>query len=204
MDRPAKLRKLETFRRRLPHVSASALSVILSEQEHERPEVYCRNAIREARNNRATEQTPYGTLTTRMDMECLDGSHATVFVVNLFAMLFIAAKTCRGFSYMLKRALEAHPSTYETPWSLVIYADEVVPGNQLSFKSRRSAHSAHLHWRTVEDSYIRVIVSEVNQSITQSANRLIDRSIDRSMDRSNDRSGDRSSDVSMIVVGSFD
>ena len=103
-------------------------------------------------------------------------------------MLFIAAKTCRGFSYMLTRALEAHPSTYETPWSLVLYADEVVPGHQLSFKSRRSAHSAHLHWRTVEDSYIRVIVSEVNQSITQSANRLIDRSIDRSMDRSNDRS----------------
>ena len=38
---------------------------------------------------------------------------------------------------MLKERLEAKPSSYEDPWRFIIYSDEVVPGNQLSFHNLR-------------------------------------------------------------------
>ena len=49
MDRAAKLRKLDDFRRRVPHVSASALSAIIAELRDDPLEVHDRNSIRDAR-----------------------------------------------------------------------------------------------------------------------------------------------------------
>ena len=60
MDRAAKLRKLDDFRRRVPHVSASALSSIVAELRDDPLEIHDRNSVRDARDQRMTEVTPYG------------------------------------------------------------------------------------------------------------------------------------------------
>jgi hypothetical protein len=137
MDRAAKLRKLDAFRRRVPHVSASALSVIVSELQRESLDLFDRNSIRDARNLRVDEETPYGPVITTVKVEHIDGSFSDVFITNPFAQLYSAAKTCRGFAYLLKSTLAVSPSTFDTPWSFLIYSDEVVPGNQLSFNKLR-------------------------------------------------------------------
>ena len=60
--RASKLRKLNEFRRPLPHVSASALSSILSEIKKQGvPDGgTSRNALRQARDDQCSEITPYG------------------------------------------------------------------------------------------------------------------------------------------------
>ena len=61
--RPEKLRRLERFRRQLPHVSASSLAAVLKEAQSEGiPDLTNRNAIREARDDVVDIQAPYGEL----------------------------------------------------------------------------------------------------------------------------------------------
>ena len=59
--RRAKLRKLNTFRRHLPHVSAAALSALLVAVSLEGlPDLTGRNSVRISRNMEMTDNTPYG------------------------------------------------------------------------------------------------------------------------------------------------
>ena len=139
MDRAAKLRKLDDFRRRVPHVSASALSAIIAELRDDPLEVHDRNSIRDARDQRVTEVTPYGTVLTSLPIECVDGTYTNAIVANIFALLYVAARDCRGFAYLIKKTFAERPCTYENPWSFVLYSDEVVPGNQLSFSNLRKS-----------------------------------------------------------------
>jgi hypothetical protein len=137
MDRASKLRRLENFRRRLPHVSASALSAILTECTSDKPDVFDRRAIREARDTTVSEDTPYGPILMTVPIECTDGTREDIYVANPFAMLYVAAKHCKGFAWLMHKTHASQPSTYDHPWSFALYSDEVVPGNQLSFNNKR-------------------------------------------------------------------
>ena len=137
MDKASKLRKLETFRRRVNHVSASALESILTEQRTSNLDLFDRASIRKARDQRLGDITPFGTVLTTLPIVCKDGSHEEVVIINPLAMLYTSAKSCRGFANLLRTSLIKHPCTYDDPWSLVLCADEVVPGNQLSFNNKR-------------------------------------------------------------------
>ena len=70
MERPAKLRKLNAFRRSLPHCSASALGAILAAIKKDGlPDgPTSRGALREARNLQNKELTPYGPILTAIDL----------------------------------------------------------------------------------------------------------------------------------------
>ena len=63
MDRPAKLRRLNAFRRAMPHASASALAAILKVAETgELPELHSRRDLRHATAAIMDADTPFGTL----------------------------------------------------------------------------------------------------------------------------------------------
>ena len=63
-EREAKLRKLETFRRKVPAASQSAISQILKEIEKEGlPELHDRQHMREARKLVLGSDTTYGKIT---------------------------------------------------------------------------------------------------------------------------------------------
>lgn len=47
------------------------------------------------------------------------------------------SKNCAAFRAALRETWEAHPCTADTPWHLVAYGDEVVPGNVLRLDNRR-------------------------------------------------------------------
>lgn len=47
------------------------------------------------------------------------------------------ATNCESFRSALREAWAAHPSTEDRPWRLVVYGDEVVPGNVLRLDNRR-------------------------------------------------------------------
>jgi hypothetical protein len=147
-DRPSKLRKLNEFRRHLPHVSASALAAVLEEiAKHGVPELHHnRRQLWEATTSEMTMDTPYGTLLTHMDLVTKTGRSLNVCAVNRLALLWKAVQQGGSFTSLLYSTLLDKPSTYEEPWSLIAYADEVVPGNQLSHDNRRKMWVIYISW----------------------------------------------------------
>ena len=130
-DRAHKLRRLERLRRRVPHVSASALSAILNEVQLEMPELSSRHAIREARNAALDGDTPYGSIFTVIVLTSPTGDHH-FDIVNPFALMYYCFLNCDAFRAAMDAALALRPSTHDEPWRLVFYCDEVTPGNQLA------------------------------------------------------------------------
>ena len=137
-ERVAKLRRLERFRRRLPHISASALASVLDDvDEHGVPEAHSRRHMREARDLAAEEHTPYGPLYHTVELDAIGGGRKTMRIVHPFALLWFAYATCATFAMLIDARLLEHPATVDQPWSLVMYSDEVTPGDALAHDQTR-------------------------------------------------------------------
>ena len=137
-DRDAKLRKLNTFRRRLPHVSTNALSAVLDEVERVgSPELHSRANLKEARDEIANAMTPHGPILGVVDAIGNNGQNIPILLVNPIALLHQAFSNGGGFTFMIMSKLQHHPCTRERPWNLIMYSDEVVPGNALANENLR-------------------------------------------------------------------
>ena len=137
MERAAKLQRLDEFRRCVPYVSAAALEAILHEARFGIPELIDRNSMREARDLQLTEETPYGSMLHKLTCDRTDGSTADLTIISPFAMLYIATLRCKGFEQLIRRTIAAHPPSYERPWRLIVYSDEIIPGNVIAARNVR-------------------------------------------------------------------
>ncbi len=52
-------------------------------------------------------------------------------------VLWLAVATCTAFNGLLSSGKAAKPPTAENPWSLILYSDEVTPGNVLATQNLR-------------------------------------------------------------------
>ena len=92
-----------------------------------------RKSIKRAReDDLAARATRYGPLIQHMDIQHEDGLGRTVRLpyISPAALLSHLAEQPQ-FGSFLAAALRASPGSYETPWTLCVYADEVSPGNAL-------------------------------------------------------------------------
>ena len=112
-DRAAKLRKLNDFRRRLPHCTASALSAILSDvRKHGLPECGLdRNRLREARDLQNSEPTPFGPILQTAAVIGKDDVEQQLTIAHPLAMLWVASSDSSSFSEFMQQKLKDHP-----PW----------------------------------------------------------------------------------------
>ena len=133
-DRATKLARLGRLRRKLPHMSQSALTAVLREAQREPlPRVSRRDDLRFVRNAIADQSTPYGTVHTKVPLARSDGSIWWLECQCILAMLYATAKWSMGFSRLITSTLaRCGPSTPHNPWKLAIYCDEVDPGDPLS------------------------------------------------------------------------
>ena len=139
MDREQKHRKLCVFMAKLPFVSGRALEAILQvAKEDELPDGCSRSTFRRARETMVKTITIYGPLHHTVDIDGTD-----VEVLNPFAALWYAANKCSGFAALLDRAAQ-----HKQPWHIVLYADEVLPGNQLAHKAARKTWC--WYWTIIE------------------------------------------------------
>ena len=60
-----------------------------------------------------------------------------LLVAHPVAFLSVIALQVGVFSEYLRLCIESNPSSYEQPWDIVLYADEVVPGNPLGHNNDR-------------------------------------------------------------------
>ena len=88
MERPAKARKLNDFRRRLPHCSASALGAILQAVKETGLPEGCvgRNALRAARDYQCNAETSYGRLIEHIWVKTTTGEWHAIPICNPFAV----------------------------------------------------------------------------------------------------------------------
>ena len=67
-------------------------------------------------------------------------------VVNPLALLYKAFKQGGGFARYLELAMSVNPPTHEESWSLILYSDEIVPGNALSNDNKRKVWGVYFSW----------------------------------------------------------
>ena len=133
-----KLRRIEGLRRRLPHISASSFVAVLKElQDDAFDESITRALVQQARDVTMNDDTPYGKILITLQLDCIDGSSYDMPIADPFAMLYSLIKNCHGFARLVARTLDRHPNSFDKPWRMVLYSDEVVPGNQMSFHNLR-------------------------------------------------------------------
>ncbi len=135
----AKLMRVERLRRRLPHMSASAFAQTLKELHDDPIDPVTRQDVARARDLVLEQGTPYGPILKELEMELKSGRKDNIWVCCPFAFLYTVSITCIGWANLLRRTLVAHPPSFDAPWRMIVYSDEVVPGNQLSFHNLRKA-----------------------------------------------------------------
>jgi len=147
-DRSAKLRKLNDFRRRLPHCTASALSAILADVRETGIPDGDRNAMRNARDLQNSEPTPFGPVLQTLTVFDNDDEEQKLTIAHPFALLWKASSECDSFITFFRAKLADHPPSLENPWHLLLYTDEVTPGNPLATLNKRKFHA--LYWSFLE------------------------------------------------------
>lgn len=148
-DRPAKRARLIDLRSRLPYCSQSALSALLRiAASEELPDSSSRAFIRSARDSASTVATPYGPVHQELALETTTGGELKLELQAPFASFWWACNISSQLSALLKRNHDATPSTIEKPWRLLLYCDEVLPGNQLAYKSERKFWA--FYWSLLE------------------------------------------------------
>ena len=127
--RPQKLQKLDDFKRKLPHVSASALAAILREvKEDGPPELGTRKQIKEA-TQQALSNDVYGPMINFAEVTLVTGASQKICFVNPLTLLATAVGQGGAFSALLQESMQKHGCSFDAPFKLLLYAGEVVAGN---------------------------------------------------------------------------
>ena len=141
MSRRDQLAQLDAWRRKLPHVSQSALAAIVAEARNATlPETtVSRWALATAQSQVLRERTPYGTVGQTLKLQPTAPRTDTInlTVVYLPAFLHLAFASCEEFRNFMLARHDTTPSSAERPWRLVIYADEYNPGRELAMRHAR-------------------------------------------------------------------
>ena len=117
----------------------SALEAIVRENKREPlPDSATRNEIRDARDDFVQKRTNYGPLHVTVDAPLLTGGVVQIEIASPLALLHYAAAHSRGFSQLVRSTVEHDRPTGASPWEVVVYADEVTPGNVIGVAHRKA------------------------------------------------------------------
>ena len=144
-SRVYKLQALSNFKSKLPHMTQASLSAVLVALKHEPlPDCARRADIRESRDMLVKQMTTYGPLHQIVDIPMGPGkTPLKLEVQHPFAMLSQTCKQSASFSNLIERAYTQNRCTPQEPWNLVVYNDEVSPGNQLKAVNERKLQAVY-------------------------------------------------------------
>ncbi|CAJ1393379.1 unnamed protein product [Effrenium voratum] len=127
---------------RRSYVSIRGLEAVLADvkQLGELPDSVSRRTIKRRRDEQLAEcSTEFGPLMQFMDVpeEDKPGEVVKVPILPPAAWLASATYQCAGWRSFFQARLQASPCSHTAPWKIVVYADEVSPGNQLKHCNAR-------------------------------------------------------------------
>lgn len=144
-ERASKLRRLEALRRDNPHVSASALSALLEDiEQNGLPDLTGKKHVKEARDYTLEQHKAYGPMLETVQLVNVDGTSQDMVVVNMCTLLQAMFQMDGGMTSLIKRTILKTPCSVESPWHLIYYSDEVVPGNVLSADVSRKVQCVYI------------------------------------------------------------
>ena len=139
--RPSKLAKLHHFKAKMPaHTQAALAAMIKEAQETGLPEVSSSKHQTEARRQLLDECQggSLGPIIQTATLLTAKGEECTMFFANF--LVYLAAIYSRGGSFcqMVQRKHQSTPSGPTRPWNLILYTDELCPGNVLGRAERKT------------------------------------------------------------------
>ena len=130
---------------KLPYISQSAPTGLLqAAKDAQLPDAHTALHVRNAKLDYVNQRTPYGPI--HQEMAITD--KVTTEVQHPFAVLYHCAKHSQSFSSLLQRSLRTYPPDLAHPWRLILYSDEVSPGNQLAYVHARKTWT--VYWSFLE------------------------------------------------------
>ena len=85
----------------------------------------------------------YGPMLRHVDMTDNMGQPSSMLMVNPLTLLQAAFEQGGSFTELILDTLTKHPSSPERPWKLILYSDEVVPGNPIGYNNLRKVWVAY-------------------------------------------------------------
>ena len=139
-DASSKRKAIAALRYELPYVSASALAAICKwcNTNEGLPDIRSRDPIRKVRDDVCFKhQTEYGKIHRVVTFATVKGDSVDVEMQNPWAFLQELFSTSSSMAHILGSLLKQRPNTFDNPWRLVVYSDEITPGNQVAHKNPR-------------------------------------------------------------------
>ena len=112
------------------------------------PSGISKSAVKRSRQIAISKDTPFGPILKQWSLLDTKGREVKVDFIDPAAYLWYALQTCPMFNeFFGKKARELGSKTIEK-WSIVLYSDEVTPGNQLKANNTRRLQT--FYWTLLE------------------------------------------------------
>jgi len=141
-----KRQRVVAIRYELPMVSQSALIQLCkwSTSHGGLPDITHARQLRGARDASSSDvQTPHGTLIKLVPFATVDGTRVQLAFQDPWAGLHEFISKSKVLSDVFRCLMETNPPSPEAPWRLILYSDEITPGNQLAHKNARKVNSIY-------------------------------------------------------------
>jgi hypothetical protein len=126
-------------------VSVSALADILKDlKEHGLPDAISRSSIKRARDSEFDSYVipGYGAVVRPINSGTDENGDPCMFwLADSRACLYYMIKECPKLERFIQQRLLEHPCSPGSPWNIIIYNDEISPGNQLLHHNRRKSQA---------------------------------------------------------------
>ena len=131
-------------------VSQAGIAEILKavKEAGELPKGISKSAVKRSRQAAIAAETPHGPLLREWTLTTEEGKEEKVHYLDPIACLWHALQTCSKFRQFFSAAAAASPCSVHSPWRVVVYADEVTPGNQLKPTNKRKLQT--FYWSLLE------------------------------------------------------
>ena len=140
--------RINRMRYNLPFASQAALGAIMSLSAREELPVANRNAIRHSRDAAVAAVTEYGPIHKVVTVQSTDGEGIDLEVQNPQAMFAHMVKHNPSFARRVEAAYARKPPSAQAPWTIIVYGDEILPGNALAHTTNRKCWG--IYWSLLE------------------------------------------------------
>jgi hypothetical protein len=124
-------------------ISVSALSEVLAEIKlHGMPDSSSKSTIKRARDREFADEsaTPYGVVIQSLTTGVNSANKPVEFwYADPRCNIYYMMRKCNRLYMFFLATLEKHPSTPESPWTIIVYNDEILAGNPMLRHNTRKA-----------------------------------------------------------------
>ena len=140
--------RVNRMRYNLPFASQAALGAIMRLSAREELPAGSRLAIRQSRDQAVATVTEYGPFHKVVKVQSTDGGDIDLEIQNPQAMFSHMIKHNPSFARRVEAAYARKPPSAQAPWTIIVYGDEILPGNALAHTTNRKCWG--IYWSLME------------------------------------------------------